>query len=76
MCSSDLLSEESHTNGLLEYPQYTKPYEFKGRKVPDILLSGHHKMIADYRKKESIRITQKHRPDLINNKIIPKKEGK
>lgn len=74
--SQESLSEESHTNGLLEYPQYTKPYEFKGRKVPDILLSGHHKMIADYRKKESIRITQKHRPDLINNKIIPKKEGK
>lgn len=69
------LLEESHTNGLLEYPQYTKPYEFKGRKVPDILLSGHHKMIADYRKEESIRITQKFRPDLIN-KLIPKKEGK
>lgn len=74
--SQESLSEESHTNGLLEYPQYTKPYEFKGRKVPDILLSGHHKKIADYRKKEAIRITQKHRPDLINNKIIPKKEGK
>lgn len=69
------LLEESHTNGLLEYPQYTRPYEFKGRKVPDILLSGHHKMIADYRKEESIRITQKFRPDLIN-KLIPKKEGK
>lgn len=74
--SQESLSEESHTNGLLEYPQYTKPYEFKGRKVPDILLSGHHKKIADYRKQEAIRITQKHRPDLINNKIIPKKEGK
>ena len=73
--SQESLSEESHTNGLLEYPQYTKPYEFKGRKVPDILLSGHHKKIADYRKKEAIRITQKHRPDLINNEIIPKKEG-
>ncbi len=75
--TEDSLKEESHTNGLLEYPQYTKPYEFKGRKVPDILLSGHHKMIADYRKEESVRITQKFRPDLIQkNKIIPKKEGK
>mgnify|MGYP001625407756 CR=1 FL=1 len=73
--SQESLSEESHTNGLLEYPQYTKPYEFKGRKVPDILLSGHHKMIADYRRQESIRITRQHRPDLINNEIIPKKEG-
>ena len=74
--SQESLSEESHTNGLLEYPQYTKPYEFKGRKVPDILLSGHHKKIADYRKQEAIRITQKHRPDLINNKKKKKKEGK
>ena len=73
--NQESLFEESHTNGLLEYPQYTKPYEFKGRKVPDILLSGHHKMIADYRRQESIRITRQHRPDLINNKIIPKKEG-
>ena len=75
--TEDSLLEESHTNGLLEYPQYTKPYEFKGRKVPDILLSGHHKMIADYRKEESIRITQNFRPDLIQkNKIFQKKEGK
>ena len=59
------LDEESHTNGLLEYPQYTKPYDFRGRKVPDVLISGHHKNIADYRKEESIRITKKFRPDLI-----------
>ena len=59
------LDEESHTNGLLEYPQYTKPYDFRGRKVPDVLISGHHKNIADYRKEESIRITKKIRPDLI-----------
>ena len=59
------LDEESHTNGLLEYPQYTKPYDFRGKKVPDVLISGHHKNIADYRKEESIRITKKIRPDLI-----------
>ncbi len=63
--SEDSLNEESHTNNLLEYPQYTKPYNFRGRKVPDILISGHHKNIADYRKEESIRITKKFRPDLI-----------
>jgi len=59
------LAEESHTNGLLEYPQYTKPYNFRGRVVPDVLISGNHKKIAEYRKEESIRITKKLRPDLI-----------
>lgn len=59
------LDEESHTNGLLEYPQYTKPYDFRGRVVPDVLISGHHRKIAEYRKQESIRITKKFRPDLI-----------
>ncbi len=63
--SEDSLKEESHTNNLLEYPQYTKPYDFRGRKVPEVLISGHHKNIAEYRKKESIRITEKMRPDLI-----------
>lgn len=63
--SEGSLDEESHTNSLLEYPQYTKPYDFRGRKVPDILISGHHKNIAKYRKEESIRITKKFRPDLI-----------
>lgn len=60
------LDEESHTNGLLEYPQYTKPYDFRGRVVPDVLISGHHKNIAEYRKQESIRITKKFRPDLLD----------
>ncbi len=77
--SQDSLNEESHTNNLLEYPQYTKPYDFRGRKVPDILLSGHHKNIAEYRKQESIRITKKFRPELIdenlNNNNSKKKEG-
>lgn len=60
------LDEESHTNGLLEYPQYTKPYDFRGRLVPEVLISGHHKKIAEYRKQESIRITKKFRPDLLD----------
>lgn len=64
--SEESLLEESHTSNLLEYPQYTKPYDFRGRKVPDILLSGHHKNIAEYRKEESIRITKKFRPNLID----------
>lgn len=66
--SEGSLDEESHTDGLLEYPQYTKPDDFRGRLVPDVLLSGHHKNINEYRKNESIRITKKYRPDLLNKK--------
>lgn len=65
--SEGSLDEETHTNGLLEYPQYTKPYEFRGRKVPQVLISGHHENINKYRKEESIRITKKYRPELLNN---------
>lgn len=64
--SEESLIEESHTNKLLEYPQYTKPYNFRGRLVPDVLISGHHKKIAEYRKEESLRITKKFRPDLLD----------
>lgn len=65
--SEGSLDMESHTNNLLEYPQYTKPSEFRGRKVPEVLLSGHHKKICEYRQEEAIRITKKYRPDLLNN---------
>lgn len=58
-------SEESFEHGLLEFPQYTRPADFEGSLVPDILLSGHHKKIDEYRKAESVRITKKYRPDLI-----------
>lgn len=63
--NSESLIEESHTNYLLEYPQYTKPDSFRGRVVPEILKSGNHKKIAEYRKNESIRITKINRPDLL-----------
>ena len=56
--------EESHTSNLLEYPQYTKPDDFCGMMVPDILKSGNHKKIEEYRKQEAIKITKKYRPDL------------
>ena len=62
------LVEESHTNNLLEYPQYTKPDNFCGMVVPEILKSGNHQKIKEYRKQESIRINKKYRPDLLNNK--------
>ena len=58
--------EDSFYNGLLEYPQYTRPPEFNGMRVPDVLLSGDHEKIAKWRKAESMRITLAHRPDLID----------
>lgn len=71
--SDGSLDEESHTNNLLEYPQYTKPCDFRGRKVPDVLLSGHHKKICEYRYNEAIRITKKYRPELLNKLNIDNK---
>lgn len=76
--SSDSLVEESHVDNLLEYPQYTKPRIFRGREVPDVLLSGYHKKISDFNKKEAIRITKKYRPDLLKkyeDNEIENKEG-
>ncbi len=57
--------EESHSSGLLEYPQYTRPAEFRGWKVPDILLSGHHGAVERWRRKEALRRTRARRPDLL-----------
>jgi tRNA (guanine37-N1)-methyltransferase len=59
--------EESFMNGLLEYPQYTEPYDFDGEKVPNILYSGHHEAIRTWRLKQSLRLTKRHRPDLLAN---------
>ena len=56
--------EESFENNLLEYPQYTRPTEWQGRIVPEVLLSGHHKKIAEWRLEQSIKTTQERRPDL------------
>jgi tRNA (guanine37-N1)-methyltransferase len=57
--------EESHSGGMLEYPHYTRPSEFRGWRVPDVLLSGNHAEIARWRRKESIRKTKQRRPDLF-----------
>lgn len=56
--------DESFSDGLLEYPQYTRPEEFNNIRVPDILLSGHHKNIEKWRKEQSVEITRRNRPDL------------
>lgn len=57
--------EESFSDGLLEYPQYTRPEEFRGMKVPEVLLSGDHQRIKDWRREKSLAITRQRRPDLI-----------
>lgn len=56
--------EESHSNGLLEHPQYTRPAEWQGKKIPDVLMSGNHKNIAAWRKEQSLELTKARRPDL------------
>ena len=66
--ADDSTKEESFSDGMLEYPQYTRPIEFMGKKVPDVLVSGHHANIAKWRKEESYRRTLKKRPDLLNKR--------
>lgn len=58
-------TEESHFSGLLEYPQYTRPECWRGRSVPEVLLSGHHEKIREWRHEEALKITRENRPDLL-----------
>jgi tRNA (guanine37-N1)-methyltransferase len=67
--SKNSLKSETFENNLLEYPQYTKPRHWLGKKVPEVLLSGDHKKIEEWKKKESIRITKIKRPDLFKKVI-------
>ena len=64
--SADSIEEESFSNGLLEYPQYTRPEVFEGMKVPEVLISGNHQNIEKWRKEKALEITKLKRPDLIN----------
>ena len=67
LSAPECYESESLSDGLLEYPQYTKPRVFRGREVPEVLLSGHHKNIDDWRRAESLRTTRERRPDLIKD---------
>mgnify|MGYP005792816349 FL=1 len=64
--SEDSTKEESFSSNLLEYPQYTRPEVFNDKKVPDVLTSGNHQKINDWRKEQSLKITYLKRPDLLN----------
>ena len=68
--------DDSFSTGLLEYPQYTRPKDYKGMPVPDVLTSGHHKNIEKYRMKESLRRTFIRRPDLLENYTLSDEEAK
>jgi len=64
MGKSESQTEESFENGLLEYPQFTRPQDWNGRSVPEVLLSGHHENIRNWRQAEAETITKTRRPDL------------
>ncbi|HBP43924.1 MAG TPA: tRNA (guanosine(37)-N1)-methyltransferase TrmD, partial [Clostridiales bacterium] len=66
--NSESVEDESFSDGLLEYPQYTRPQEFMGLRVPDVLLNGNHKEIAKWKQEQKILETKKYRPDLLNKK--------
>ena len=74
--ASESIVDESFENGLLEYPQYTEPQVYEGDEVPEILYSGNHQAINKWRKKESLRLTKKYRPDLLKDYIYTKEELK
>lgn len=64
--NAESIIEESHQNSLLEHPQYTRPREYQGQSVPEVLMSGHHENIAKWQKRESIRRTYLNRPDMLD----------
>lgn len=66
--------EDSFSTGLLEHPHYTRPADFRGMKVPDVLMSGNHKKIDEWRHKESLRRTYTRRPDLLEGRELTKQE--
>ncbi len=66
--------EESFVDGLVEYPHYTTPYDYEGKTVPEVLISGHHEKIRKYRLKESLRRTKLNRPDLLKKKELSQEE--
>ena len=74
--TKDSLEEESFDNNLLEYPQYTEPFDFEGDTVPPILYSGNHGAIAKWRRKQSLLLTRELRPDLFNKLTLSKADKK
>ncbi|MBQ8228378.1 MAG: tRNA (guanosine(37)-N1)-methyltransferase TrmD [Clostridia bacterium] len=76
LANEEAFSEESHFSSLLEYPQYTRPPEWNGKKVPDVLLSGHHGNIDKWRRQQSLKRTYERRPDMLENAQLDKNDKK
>jgi tRNA (guanine37-N1)-methyltransferase len=74
--SEESASDESHTTGLLEYPQYTRPQTYQGWEVPQVLISGNHAQIAKWRREQSILRTFMRRPDLFDKANLSSEERK
>lgn len=72
--SNESVDEESFSNGLLEYPQYTRPEIFNGVSVPEVLISGHHANIQKWKRKKALEVTLKKRPELLENIVLTGKE--
>ena len=73
---SESHEDESFSDGLLEYPQYTRPEIFEGESVPAVLLSGHHENIRKWRRLQSLEVTRERRPDLYKDIILTKEDKK
>lgn len=65
LSNDDCFTEESHYSSLLEYPQYTRPFEWRGRKVPEVLTTGHHANVDKWRREQSLERTAQRRPDML-----------
>ena len=74
--TKESLNDESFNDNTLEYPQYTEPYEFEGQKVPAILYCGNHQAVEKWRRRESLLLTRKHRPDLFAKLVLSKQDKK
>lgn len=72
--ADDSTKEESFNSSLLEYPQYTYPKEYEGKRIPEILFCGNHQVVEEYHRKEALRETFKHRPDLLESLLYTKKD--
>ena len=76
LASDEAFEEESHYSGLREYPQYTRPYEWHEKTVPDVLLTGHHANIMKWRREQSLERTKRRRPDLLKKAELSEKDMK
>ena len=75
LADPECYEKESLTDSLLEYPQYTRPYDFRGEKVPEVLISGHHEKIEAWRREMALKITRERRPDLLRDPEKGKEHG-